>query len=261
MGGRPRDPRRVSQYDEDDPAGETMIDREPTSLEPIAPSAFGAAPHARTPPRPPLPAQPPTRHAAALAPPPPSAPPAPQPPGPASKFAAPPPSEVGRFVQPIHTTNPVDPRPVTYFDAPVTRPPRSMVMALGLMMMLSLLQALTSSPSMLVLPGCAPAQIVFAALVAVTCWRGRTYGRPLAVLGFACWLFAAGLALRGHNNAVTLLSYESWQRGEMSSAIRIVIVVRAALEAALLWTLFRPDANKYFAHRLSVDKLGGRKWE
>ncbi len=223
---------------EDDPAGETQIDRDPTPLDALPPSAFGAAPHARTPPPPP--------HGGAPA---------------KSKFAAPPPSEAGRFVQPIHQTRPVDARPVTYFDQPVTSPPRSMVYALGAMMMLSLLQALTNAPSMLLLPGCAPAQIVFAALVAVTCWRGRTYGRPLAVLGFVAWVFAAALAFRGHGNMVSLLSYESSQRGEMNNAIRTVIVVRAALEAFLVWTLFRPDASKYFAHRTSVDKLGGRKWE
>ncbi len=185
----------------------------------------------------------------------------PPPPSTGGKFAAPPPSEVGRFVAPIHTTKPVDARPVTYFDAPVTSPPRMMVLALGLTMMVSVLQTVTNAPSMLILPGCAPAQIVFAALVAITCWRGRTYGRPLAVLGFACWAFAAAVSIRGHGNMVALLSYESSQRGEMANAIRVVIIARAMLEAFLLWTLFRPDANKYFAHRTAVNKLGGRKWE
>lgn len=232
----------MSEYD-DDPAGETHIDREPTPLDAISPSAYGAAPHARRPPPPPRPLS--------------DGPATP----PAGKFAAPPPSEVGKFVQPIHTTRPVDARPITYFDAPVTEPPRTMLVALGVMMMLSVLQAITNAPSMLLLPGCAPAQIVFAMLVAVTCWRGRTYGRPLAALSFLCWVFAAALAFRGHGNMVSLLSYESSQRGEMSNAIRTVIVVRAALEAFLVWTLFRPDANKYFSHRAAVDKLGGRKWE
>lgn len=180
---------------------------------------------------------------------------------PPSKFAAPPPTEQGRFAQPIHQGRPVDAKPVAYFDQPVTSPPRSMVYALGAMVMLSLLQAITNAPSMLLLPGCAPAQIVFAMLVAVTCWRGRTYGRPLAVLGFVAWVFAAALAFRGHANMVSLLSYESVQRGAMSNAIRTVIVVRAALEAFLVWSLFRPEASKYFAHRAAVDKLGGRKWE
>ena len=179
----------------------------------------------------------------------------------AGKFAAPPPAEQGRFVQPVHQTRPVDARPITYFDAPVTSPPRLMVTALGVSMLLSLLQMVTNAPSMLLLPGCAPAQIVFASLVAITCWRGRTYGRPLAVLGFLGWMFAAALAVRGTNNMVVLLSYESWQRGEMSNAIRAVIVLRAVVEGFLVWSLFRPDAHKYFAHRASVDKLGGRKWE
>jgi len=239
----------VSEYDDDDPAGETQIDREPTPLDAIAPAMFGAAPHARRPPPPPRPLVPPSQAA------PPPAPPT------SSKFAAPPPSEVGRFVQPIHTTRPLDARPITYFDAPVTEPPRTMVIALGAMMTLSLLQAITSAPSMLLLPGCAPAQIVFAALVAVTCWRGRAYGRPLAVLGFLLWIFAGALAFRGHANMVTLLSYEGAQRGELNNAVRIVIVVRAVLDAFVVWTVFRPEANKYFAHRAAVDKLGGRKWE
>ena len=107
--------------------------------------------------------------------------------------------------------------------------------------------------SLALLPGCGYAQIVFAALVAVTCWRGRTYGRPLAVLGFVLRIFAAALAFRGHGNMVSLLSYEPSQRGEMSNAIRIVIVVRAALEAFLMRTLLRPDTSKYFAHRAGTD--------
>lgn len=226
---------------EDDPAGETQIDRDLTPLDMIAPASFGAAPHARTPPPPPTKPGPPS-------------------PG-GGKFAAPPPTEVGKFAQPIHQSRPVDVRPVQYFDQPVTEPPRSMVIALGVSLALSLLQAVTGAPSMLLLPGCGYAQIVFATLVAVTCWRGRTYGRPLAVLGFLLWVFAGALAFRGHGNMVSLLSYESDQRGQMSNAIRIVIVVRAALEAFLVWTLFRPDANKYFSHRAATDKLGGRKWE
>lgn len=238
---------------EDDPAGETQLDREPTSLEPIPPSAFGAAPHSRLPPAPP---------GAKGAP---HAPQLPQgtqsPPQTIGKFAAPPPSEQGRFVQPVHQTRPIEQRPVTYYDAPVTEPPRMMVMAIGVSVLFALLQAVTNTPSMLLLPGCAPAQIVFAMLVAITCWRGRTYGRPLAVLGLLAWMFAAAVAIRGHGNMVALLSYESSQRGHMSEAMRVVIVVRAVIEVGLVWSLFRPDAHKYFAHRSAVDKLGGRKWE
>ncbi len=180
---------------------------------------------------------------------------------PAAKFAPPPPPEAGRFVPPIDEGRPVDPRPVRYFEPNVTSPPRSMVLALALMLALSVLQMVTNAPSMLLLPGCAPTQLVFAVLVAITCWRGRSYGRVLAALGLLAWLFAAALAVRGTSNMVPLLSFESVQRGELSRAIRVVIVVRAALEAALVYTLFRPDAHAYFAHRAEVDRLGGRKWE
>jgi hypothetical protein len=223
----------MSHFDEDDPAGETRIDGNPTPLDALPPSAFGGAPGRRAPP--------------------------PVPP-PRPKFAAPPPSEAPRFEQPIHQAKPIDRRPVTYFDAPVTEPPRSMVMALGISLLMAFVMAITGTPEMLLVPGCAPSQVVFAVLVAVTCWRGRGYGRPFAVLGALLWMFAGALAIRGHSNMITTLSHESWTRGDMPEVTRLFIVVRAAWEAFLVWTLFRPDATKYFAHRASVDKLGGRKW-
>lgn len=223
----------MAHHDEDDPAGETRVDGNPTPLESLPPSSFGGLPGRRGPP--------------------PTPPPRP-------KFAAPPPSEAPRFEQPIHQTRPVDARPVTYFDQPVTEPPRSMVMALGVSLLMAFVMAVAGAPEMLLVPGCAPAQIVFSVLVAITCWRGRSYGRPFAVLGALLWMFAAALAFRGHTNMVTTLSHESWTRGDMPDAVRLFIAVRAAWEAFLVWTLFRPDAQKYFQHRATVDKLGGRKW-
>lgn len=177
------------------------------------------------------------------------------------KFAAPPPKESGRFVGPIHEGRPVESAPVTYYDAPVTSPPRLMVWALLATLAISLLQMVGNAPSMLLLPGCAPTQMVFAVLVAITCWRGRSYGRWLAIVSLLAWAFAAALAIRGTSNMVPLLSFESVQRGEMHRAIRVLVVARAALEAGLVYALFRPDANRYFAHRAEVDRLGGRKWE
>ncbi len=256
----------MSDFDDDDPAGETRVEGDLTPLEALPPSAFGALPSQPRPQRsaplgtPPAP-QRGAPQGGAPRPPPPPPPPAPPTPPAHGKFAAPPPSEAGRFVQPVHETKPVTAAPPTYFDQAVTEPPRSMVLAIGVSASMALLMAVAGAPSMLLVPGCAPAQIIFTALVAITCWRGRSYGRPLAVIGALAWMFAAALAIRGQTNMVTTLSFESVQRGQMPNVVRLVIVVRAAWEAFLVWTLFRPDTHKYFAHRARTDAFGGRnRW-
>lgn len=225
---------------DEESADETRFEGGPTPLDSLPPSAFDAARHAgggptRSPPR--------TQA------------------GKSGRFAEPPPHERPRFEPPLSPARPVDPRPPTWFDAPVREPPRAMLAALGASLAAALVQAILGLPTMLLLPGCAPAQLVFAVLVAVTCWRGRSYGRPLAVASMVLWVLAAALAFRGHSNMVSVLAHEAAEVGRLGSRARIAIILRAVLEAFVVWTLFRSDVSKYFAHRAAVDRLGGRKWE